>query len=47
VEADQKIKFPVYWYVSMAVIDNLEEKKLSLLKIVKNINLKAAHGGLF
>jgi hypothetical protein len=40
-EADQKTKFHVCWNICMAVIENLEETKLSLWKIVKNINVKA------
>jgi hypothetical protein len=30
-------KNPVCWYISMAVIENLEEKKLSLWQIVKKM----------
>jgi hypothetical protein len=41
VEADQKTKFHVCWYISMAVIENMEDKKSSLWQIVKKINVKA------
>jgi hypothetical protein len=34
-------KCHVWWYISIAVIEKLEEKKLRLWQIVKEINVKA------